>query len=173
VVTGRDRLHKFLHDGGKPPVDLRDGAVYHCGPVAVPRDGAWSIRAAGPTTSLREEPYMASILERFGVRVIMGKGGMGEATREACARCGAVYLSIVGGTACTVAAHIEAVEGVHMLKTFGSAEAMWELRVRDLEAMVTMDSAGNSLHARVRQRSRRALRKLLAGPSSGAAQKGG
>ena len=160
VFTGRDRLHKFLCEGGKCPVDLKDGAIYHCGPVVLHKEGAWVVHAAGPTTSIREEPYMAWIISKLHVRVIIGKGGMGEATRKACAQYGCVYLHAVGGAAAVLAGNVERVVNVHLLAEMGAAEALWELDVKDLDAVVTMDSRGRSLHNRIRAASRRALEGL-------------
>ena len=159
--TGRDRLHKFLYEGGVSPVDLRDGAIYHCGPVAVEEGGRWRVVAAGPTTSSREEPYMASIIERHGVRVIVGKGGMGAATRAACQRCGCVYLQAVGGAAVVLAQRIRAVRQVHFLEEFGATEAMWTLEVAGFEAVVAIDAHGRSLYDDVAAHSRRELDRLL------------
>lgn len=161
IYTGRDRFHKYLAEGGESPVVLEDGAIYHCGPVVLQRDGAWQVRAAGPTTSMREEPHMPGIMARHGVRLVIGKGGMGEGTRRACMEHGAAYLQAVGGAACVLAACIEDVLGVHFLREFGSTEAVWDLRVRGLTCAVTMDADGRSLHKRVRAASRRALKSLL------------
>ncbi|NQT91276.1 MAG: fumarate hydratase C-terminal domain-containing protein [Lentisphaerae bacterium] len=160
VYTGRDRLHRRLFDGGSSPVDLKDAAIFHSGPVAMRKEGTWVIRAAGPTTSMRLEPYMPAIIERFGVRVIVGKGGMGEGTRLACVRHGCVYVQAVGGAASVLASRISEVPNVHFLKEFGMSEALWELVVEELQGVVTIDSRGRSLHKRVRQSSRRALRDL-------------
>ena len=161
IFTGRDRLHRYLHDGGKCPVELKDGAIYHCGPVAVYDSGAWTVRAAGPTTSIRQEQYMARIIRQHRVRAVIGKGGMGEATRKACAQYGCVYLQAVGGAAALLADTIESVDGVHFVKEFGVAEALWELRVKGLKAVVTMDTRGRSLHKKIATVSKRELRSLL------------
>lgn len=160
IVTGRDRLHQYLFKGGRSPVLLRSGAIYHCGPVVVREKGGWSVRAAGPTTSIREEPYMPEIIQRHKISVIIGKGGMGERTLAACARHGCVYLHAVGGAAQVLADKVERVVGVHFLNEFGSVEAMWELVVRDFPAIVTMDAHGNSLHERVSRRAKRNLREV-------------
>ena len=162
VCTGRDRLHKYLFDGGKCPAALRDGAIYHCGPVVTRRENQWVVQAAGPTTSIREEPYTARIIADHQVRVIIGKGGMGEATRKACRQCGCIYLQAVGGAAALLAEKIERVETVHFLGEMGPAEAMWELTVKGLETVVTIDARGRSLHNRVRAASRRALQRAIA-----------
>jgi fumarate hydratase class I len=168
VFTGRDRLHKFLHEGGASPVELRDGALYHCGPVVVPAaDGTWRVVAAGPTTSVREEPYQAGIIARHGVRVVIGKGGMGAATREACQRHGCVYLQVVGGAAVSLADRIRRVRQVHFLETFGATEALWEFEVSGLPAVVAMDAHGHSLYEEVTAASRRELSRLLARQEAG------
>jgi fumarate hydratase class I len=163
VFTGRDRLHKFLHEGGVSPVVLRDGALFHCGPVVVPEaGGTWRVVAAGPTTSVREEPYQAGIIAQHGVRVVIGKGGMGAATQAACRQYGCVYLQVVGGAAVSLADRIRRVRQVYFLDQFGATEAMWELDVEGLEAVVAMDALGNSLYAEVTDRSRSELGRLLA-----------
>ena len=154
IYTGRDAVHKYLHSGGSLPhgVDLGGGIVYHCGPVVVERVengvAAYTVTAAGPTTSIREEPYQADILHRFGVRGIIGKGGMGAKTLQACQDFGAVYLHAVGGAAQVYAHCITHVDDVY-LKEFGSPEAVWVLRVVDFPCIVTMDSHGVSLHETV------------------------
>ena len=164
VHTGRDRFHKFLADGNPSPVDLHGGALFHCGPVVV-RDeaapGGWRVVAAGPTTSAREEPYMAGIVRREGLRAIVGKGGMGPATAEACRACGCVYLQAVGGAAALLARCVKRVAAVHFLDEFGATEACWSLEVEDLPALVGVDAAGRSLFDDVRASSRAALDRLL------------
>ena len=163
IFTGRDRLHKFLAEGGpahrsplgeggRAPVSLKNGAIYHCGPVVIRKKGRWRVRAAGPTTSIREEPYMAAIIKQHGLTVIIGKGGMGKATRQACRRYGCVYLHAVGGAAQVLADTVKKVCGVHFHKTFGPTEALWELEVVDFPCLVTMDARGHSLHAVIAKR---------------------
>jgi fumarate hydratase class I len=155
MYTGRDAVHHHLmeHD---PPVDLRDGVLYHCGPVVAKQGDGWTVTAAGPTTSIREEPYQADIIGRFGVRVVMGKGGMGARTLAGLKEHGAVYLNAVGGAAQFYAKTITRVDGVSLLE-FGTPEAMWHLEVEDFPAIVTMDAHGNSLHKDVEQISGQAL----------------
>jgi fumarate hydratase, class I len=151
VFTGRDAVHAYLMKH-EPPVDLRGGVLYHCGPVVVKEEDGWRVTAAGPTTSIREEPYQADILKRFGVRVVIGKGGMGPKTLAGLKESGAVYLNAVGGAAQFYARCIERVVDVSLLQ-FGTPEAMWHLDVRDFPAIVTMDSHGNSLHQEVEETS--------------------
>jgi fumarate hydratase class I len=108
----------------------------------------WTVTAAGPTTSIREEPYQAEILKRYGVRVVIGKGGMGAKTLAGLKESGAVYLNGVGGAAQFYARCITRVTGVSLLE-FGTPEAMWHLDVVDFPAIVTMDAHGNSLHREI------------------------
>jgi len=164
VRTARDAVHRHLSGGGKCPVDLKDGAIYHCGPIMQKREASWIARAAGPTTSSRQDPYTPELIRRHRVRVIMGKGGMGEETRRCCAEQGCVYLQVAGGAAAYIAHCVTEVSGVHFLREFGPSEAMWELVVKDLPAVVAIDTRGRCLHRRVRGASRRALRALLRRP---------
>lgn len=158
VFTGRDAVHAHLMKNA-PPVDLRGSVLYHCGPVVLKQDGKWVVKAAGPTTSSREEPYQADILRRYGVRAVIGKGGMGAKTLAALQECGAVYLNAIGGAAQFYARSIEEVLDVHLIE-FGIPEAMWHLRVKDFAAIVTMDAHGNSLHAGVEKETGAALAAL-------------
>ncbi len=163
VHTGRDRFHKHLHDGGTLPegIDLSTSALYHCGPVMVREGDGWKMVAGGPTTSSREEPYEADVIAKFGLRMIIGKGGMGAKTLEACKAHGCVYLQAVGGAAALIASSVEKVEGVDFLDSFGAAEAMWHLRVKDFPVVVAMDAHGRSLYDDVAAESQRRLATLL------------
>lgn len=163
IVTGRDRVHKYLASGGKPPLDLTGLVIYHCGPVVIRENDRWKIIAAGPTTSIREEPYEARIIAGLHPGAIMGKGGMGEDTSKACATYGCVYLQVTGGAAQYLAQRITRVEGV-FLAEFGQPEAMWVLTVEDLPALVTMDSKGRSLHSLIREESLKRLQAAYARP---------
>ncbi len=165
LFTGRDRLHKYISEGGRLPVSLRDGAIYHCGPVMIAQDGGWRVRAAGPTTSSREDIYMAAVIEKTGLRVIIGKGGMGPATIAACAKFGCVYLQATGGAAQVLAAKVESVKTGHFVENFGMAEAMWEMQVRDFPAVVAIDAAGHGLFPRIEAESRQ-IRDRLVGRQS-------
>jgi fumarate hydratase class I len=189
VYTARDAVHQYLHMGGELDV-FKDAVIYHCGPVvleekvpptevglpdqdakaAPPQDthpvhfnGAkerYKVVAAGPTTSIREEPYQAAVIERYGIKAVIGKGGMGDKTLHACKKFGCVYLHAIGGAAQVYAACVEAVPNVY-LKQFGSPEAVWEMHVRDFPAVVTMDAHGRSLHQEVADESRGRLRQAI------------
>ncbi len=164
LYTARDQVHRRLHASGKAPVDLKNAGIFHCGPVVAPDgNGGWRVSAAGPTTSMRAEPYMDGIIARFGIRLIVGKGGMGKRTVEACRKHGCVYLQAAGGAAAWLAQTVKAVSGVWFLEEFGTTEAMWALDVEGLEAVVTIDAGGRSLYEDVAAESRRALERVLAG----------
>ena len=162
IFTARDAAHKYM--AGNPDLsrlpDFKGGIIYHCGPVIV-RDGAgWRVTAAGPTTSTREEPYEAYVIEKYGIRAIIGKGGMGPATLEACRRLGCVYLHAIGGAAQVLANAVKQVGAVYFLEEFGAPEAIWQFEVKDFPAVVTMDAAGNSLHSHVLEHSLAQFEKL-------------
>jgi fumarate hydratase class I len=160
LFTGRDAVHKYLHEGGKLPagVNLRNGILYHCGPVVMKDEsGHWKVTAAGPTTSIREEPYQGQIIKEFGIRGVIGKGGMGDRTLAACQESGCVYLHAVGGAAQVLAECIKAVRNVYLMEQFGAPEAIWELEVEGFPCVVTMDANGNSLHKEVFEASQQAL----------------
>lgn len=176
IVTGRDTAHKYMIEnfikthGAIPAAEqavyeelqalLHDGVIYHCGPVVQQNNGIWSFVAAGPTTSIREEPYQADVIGHFGVRAVIGKGGMGSKTLQACQDHGAVYLHAIGGAAALIARSVKEVIAVHKME-FGVPEAFWVIRVEDFPAVVTMDSHGGSLHQQIKDQSAIRLAKLI------------
>ncbi len=165
MITGRDAAHKWLLEDFRADVApfLKDSVIYHCGPVVAKKgDGGWSFVAAGPTTSIREEPYQADVIGRYGLRGVIGKGGMGAKTLAGLGEHGAVYLHAVGGAAQVLARAIPRVERVFMLDEFGVPEALWVIEVQRFPVMVTMDSHGGSLHDEVEARSQAKLKELLA-----------
>lgn len=156
IYTGRDAMHHYMLDH-EAPYHLEGAVIYHCGPVINQQpDGKWKITAAGPTTSMREEPYQGTILKKTGARVVIGKGGMGPKTLEACGEHGAVYLNAIGGAAQYYAECIQEVVDGKCLE-FGTPEAMWQLRVKGFRAICTMDSHGVSLHKDVQDHSAKEL----------------
>jgi len=178
ISTGRDAAHKYMIDNfiktnGQPPQSeqalydelkdiLGDGVIYHCGPVVQQEGGVWRFVAAGPTTSIREEPYQADVIEHFKLRAVIGKGGMGPKTLAACQESGAVYLHAIGGAASLIAQSVKEVITVHKME-FGVPEAFWVIRVEDFPAVVTMDSHGNSLHKQIKAQSSAKLADLIPG----------
>jgi fumarate hydratase class I len=178
MVTGRDAVHKwlvetFVRKTRQPQGDdwevyealkplLKGSVIYHCGPVVSGLEtGHYRFVAAGPTTSIREEPYQAEVMRHFDLKGVIGKGGMGARTLAACQEVPAVYLHAVGGAASLIAQTVKRVLGVYKLE-FGVPEAMWVIEVQDFPVVVTMDAHGHSLHAEVEQRSRAVLEHLLA-----------
>jgi len=187
MTTGRDAAHKYMIEtfvqpsrekgGAAAPSSLipeserevyevlkevlHEGVIYHCGPVVRQRsDGGWAFVAAGPTTSIREEVYEPQIIEHFGLRGVIGKGGMGPDTLRACQRQGAVYFHAVGGAASLIADAVQEVVAVYKKDTFGVPEAFWVIRVVDFPVVVTMDTHGQSIHGEVEALSKAALRRL-------------
>jgi fumarate hydratase class I len=158
MYTGRDSVHGYLMKN-PPPVNLDGAIIYHCGPVMLKEGDQWFTKAAGPTTSIREEPYQAEVMRRYGLRGVIGKGGMGAKTLAGMKESGAVYLHAIGGAAQFYAHAIRKVLGVHLME-FGIPEAMWHLQVENFLTIVTMDAHGNSLHAEVEKATAEALAKL-------------
>jgi fumarate hydratase class I len=159
VFTGRDAVHKYLHDGGELDV-IRNGVIYHCGPVVLKNGSEYRVVAAGPTTSIREEPYQADIIKRFGIKAVIGKGGMGAKTQKACQEYGCVYLHGIGGAAQIYAQCVQRVLSVR-LEQFGSPEAVWELEVKNFPVVVAIDAHGNNLQQVVTDHSRDLLAAAL------------
>ena len=162
LYTGRDAVHHRLHTGTKPPVDLNGQIIYHCGPVMVKNAaGGWECRGAGPTTSSREEPYQWEVIRDYGLRGVIGKGGMGQKTLDACRQYGCVYFHAIGGAAQVCAERITRVDGVDWME-LGSPEAIWHLWVEKFPVIVTIDSHGNSLHKDVAAASAKVMESLKA-----------
>lgn len=183
MVTGRDRVHKWLMDTfikkTRQPVDddlavyaaikplLAGSVIYHCGPVVAGLETQnYRFVAAGPTTSIREEPYQGAVMQHFNIKGVIGKGGMGAKTLQACQEVPGVYLHAIGGAASFIAQTVRRVLGVHKLD-FGVPEAIWVIDVKDFPAVVTMDAHGGSLHADVEQRSKLVLDRLMASGEGG------
>ncbi len=163
IVTARDTAHKLMVEERPAFLDdlLKEGVIYHCGPVVKKEGDKWSFVAAGPTTSIREEPYQGKVIESYTVRGVIGKGGMGKATKEACRKFGAVYFHAVGGCGTTIAQSVKEVLDVHKLEEFGTPEAFWVIRVEDFPVIVTIDSHGTSIHEKVKKESKKVYEELL------------
>ena len=178
MITGRDTVHKwmietFIKETRQMEGDdlqvyqaikrlLNGGALYHCGPIVAGLEtGDYRFVAAGPTTSIREEPYQGDVMRHFNLKAVIGKGGMGPKTLAACHEVPCVYLHAIGGAASLIAQSVQRVIDVHKLD-FGVPEAMWVIEIKDLPLVVTMDAHNNSIHAEVETRSMVELEKLLA-----------
>jgi fumarate hydratase class I len=166
LITARDAAHKYLIDtDGAEVRDILNGSmVYHCGPV-VKKDasGKYSFVAAGPTTSIRTEPFEPPVIEKYHLRGVIGKGGMAGGTLAACAKFGCVYLSALGGLATTLARSVVEVPTVYKLEEFGVPEALWVIRVKGFPAIVTMDSHMKSLHDDIEAASKKSYERLMGG----------
>jgi fumarate hydratase subunit beta len=166
LITARDAAHKYLidTDGAEVRDILNGGMVYHCGPV-VKKDasGKYSFVAAGPTTSIRTEPFEPPVIEKYHLRGVIGKGGMAGGTLAACAKFGCVYLSALGGLATTLARSVVEVPTVYKLEEFGVPEALWVIRVKGFPAIVTMDSHMKSLHDDIEAASKKSYERLMGG----------
>ena len=148
IVTARDFAHKKIleHEemGKKIPVNLDGLGVFHCGPIMKKKNGAWTVVAAGPTTSIRMEMFEEEVIRNFRVRIVIGKGGMGSKTTNAMKRYGAVYGAFTGGTALLAAQAIKKVKSVEWMD-LGMPEAMWILEVEEFGPLiVTIDAHGNN-----------------------------
>ncbi len=177
MVTGRDAVHKwmidtFIRKTREPQGDdlevyeaikpiLKESLIYHCGPVVAGMEsGDYKFVAAGPTTSIREEPYQSEVMHHFELRGVIGKGGMGAKTLQACQDVPAAYFHAIGGAATLIAKSVEEVVGVYKLD-FGVPEAIWVLKVKDFPVVVTMDAHGKSIHAEVEESSQKRLKELI------------
>lgn len=166
MVTARDAAHKYIHENWPEWLNpiMENSMIYHCGPVVKKHeDGSWSFVAAGPTTSIREEPYEAAVMEHYKVRAVIGKGGMGEKTLAGLEKSGGVYLHAIGGMAASLAKAVVRVHDVYMLDELGVPEAFWHIEVKDFPAVVTMDSHGGSLHKSIKANSDEVAKKLIFG----------
>ena len=177
MVTGRDTAHKWMIETfikkTRPPQGddmlvydelkrlLNGSVIYHCGPVVAGLDTKeYKFIAAGPTTSIREEPYQADVMKHFNVKGVIGKGGMGAKTLKGCAETPGVYMHAIGGAASFLAQTVIKVHGVFKME-FGVPEAMWVIEVKEFPVVVTMDSHGGSQHAVIEESSRKVLEELL------------
>jgi fumarate hydratase subunit beta len=180
MVTGRDAAHKWMIDTfikktRAPQGDdleayealkklLNGGVIYHCGPVVSGLETKdYKFVAAGPTTSIREEPYQADVMKHFNVKGVIGKGGMGQKTLKGCQEVPGVYFHAIGGAASFIAQSVKKVLGVYKME-FGVPEAFWVIEVKDFPVVVTMDAHGQSQHAVVDDSSKKVLDELLAKP---------
>jgi fumarate hydratase class I len=167
IYTARDRAHKFLIGEAEPrdlPFSLKGAAVYHCGPILAGQGSEQHVIVAGPTTSARMNAYAPQLISRYGVCIIIGKGGMNKAVLAAMQKYGAIYASAIGGASVYLAKFIKSIKGVYKLEEFGSPEAIWALEAKDFPAVVTMDAQGGSLHTEIARLSSLSLSSLLKTP---------
>jgi len=165
LITGRDKVHKFLFNERPKteeiPFNLKGAILYHCGPIIKEIKEGYKLIAGGPTTSNRVEMYEHQIISQYGIRAVMGKGGMGKKTLNALKENGCIYLHTMSGAAVYLADRVKRVVDVWKLEDFGMAEAMWVFEVEEFPAIVTMDAHGRSLHEEIEEFSYGEMRRLL------------
>jgi len=155
IVTARDQAHRraleMAKEGKKIPIDIKGLAVFHCGPIVKKEGDKWIAVAAGPTTSTRMDIFEDEFIKTFGVRVVIGKGGMGKRTTEAMKKYGAVYGAFTGGAAVLAAKTIKNVRTVEWYD-LGVPEALWVFEVQDFGPLaISIDSHGNNLFEDVKK----------------------
>ena len=156
IFTTRDAAHsralEYCREGKKLPINMRGLALFHCGPLVKEVSGKYDVISAGPTTSTRMEMFEDAFIEKTGIRVVIGKGGMGPRTVEAMKKFGAVYCAFTGGAGVLARKTIKQVKSVEWLD-LGMAEALWILDVEDFGPLiVAIDAYGNNLYADVMKR---------------------
>lgn len=155
IITGRDEVHiralEYLDEGKEVPACIHGAALYHCGPIMKQSaDGKWAVVAAGPTTSARMNKLEPRFIKEFGIRAIIGKGGMSSEVAEAMKEVGCVYLAATGGVAVSYAEGLSRVTGSEW-NDLGMPEALWKFDAKSLGPLiVAIDAQGNSLYEKVR-----------------------
>lgn len=151
IILMRDEAHKraleYFNEGIKLPFDIENLALFHCGPIVKEENGNYQVISAGPTTSMRMEPFEADMIKNYHIRVIIGKGGMGKDTIEAMKKEKAIFTAFTGGAGVLLPANsIKKVKGAYWLD-LGTPEAFWVFKVENFGPLtVAIDSNGNSLY---------------------------
>jgi L(+)-tartrate dehydratase beta subunit len=146
LITCRDMPHRRLVDLGRQlPVDLQGLAIFHAGPIVTKDGEGWKMISIGPTTSMRMEKHEKEFIKQTGVKLIIGKGGMGPNTEEGCKTYKALHAVFPGGCAVLAASEVEEIEKVEWLE-LGMPEAMWVCRVKQFGPLIiSIDTKGNNL----------------------------
>jgi len=147
LVTCRDVAHRRLIELGRElPVDLNGGAIFHAGPIVREKDdGSYEMVSIGPTTSMRMEKFEREFIDKTGVKLVIGKGGMGEETAAACLEHKAVHAVFPGGCAVVAATKVESIEGAEW-KELGMPETLWITKVKEFGPLIiSIDTKGDNL----------------------------
>lgn len=161
VYLARDSVHlRIFESGEEPPVDLRNAVIYHAGPAAKKENDKWKILSLGPTTSKRMNNYTPAIIRKYGIRAIVGRGGMDDKSFDAMKKYGCVYLVGAGGCGAYGGETVDEVLSVHWLD-LGIPEALWVIKVKDLRLVVAMDTHGDSSYVRVNEHAKKQFKKVL------------
>ena len=163
IFTARDMAHleikKLRENAAALPVDLSGRAIFHAGPVVRKVDNGWEMIVIGPTTSIRMEPH-AKMVGELGVKLIIGKGGMGKDSKAAFKKYKQVYLQAAPGCAVQLAAGVKRVANVYWLEN-GMPEAMWELEVEKFGPLVvTMDTKENSRYDELKEKATSKIKEI-------------
>ena len=150
IFTARDKAHLYLLESRFQK--LENGIIYHCGPIV--KDN--KVVSAGPTTSERLSLYAPDIIKKYRIKAIIGKGGMDNNTLKAMKEHGCVYLAAIGGAGALIASKIKSIKNIYK-KEFGMPEAIYELEVENMPAIVAMDSKGNSIYENILKHSGKKL----------------
>ena len=153
IFTARDEAHnramQYLRENRPLPFKTQNGVLYHSGPVARQTNSSWEILSAGPTTSARLESFEAEFIKKSGIKVIIGKGGMGKQTQTALKQYKGVYCTFTGGAGVLAASFIQSVERVEWID-LGIPEAVWILNVQKFGPLfVAIDSDGNNIFTQI------------------------
>jgi tartrate/fumarate subfamily iron-sulfur-dependent hydro-lyase beta chain len=150
LFTARDEAHHMMLEKKEIPFDPSIMGLYHCGPLMKKKGKKWEVVSAGPTTSSRMEIFEDRFIERFGIKLIIGKGGMEKNTQKALQKYICVYMSYTGGAGALAADKIDEVENVYWLEELGMPEAIWIMRVKEFGPLiVAMDYNGNSIYRKM------------------------
>jgi len=151
IFTARDEAHLMMLEKDRSGLSFNPSemALYHCGPLMKKTKGVWQVVSAGPTTSSRMEIFEDKFIEKYGVNIIIGKGGMGKRTKTALEKHTGVYTAYTGGAGALAAERVEQVPGVYWLDILGMPEAVWIFKVKEFGPLVVaMDSYGKSIYDR-------------------------
>lgn len=149
IFTARDEAHYIMLEKDKDYLDFNPSemALFHCGPLMKKENGKWKVVSAGPTTSSRMEIFEDKFMEKYGINIIIGKGGMGERTEKALQKYGGVYTAYTGGAGALAADRVEDVPAVYWLDELGMPEAVWIFKVKEFGPLVVaIDSHGKSIY---------------------------
>lgn len=149
IVTCRDVAHRRLIELGRElPVDIKGGAIFHAGPIVRKVEGEddnFEMVSVGPTTSMRMEKFEKEFIEQTGVKIIVGKGGMGPNTEAGCRENKAIHCVFPAGCAVVAATCVEEIEGAYW-RDLGMPETLWVCRVKEFGPLiVSIDAEGNNI----------------------------
>lgn len=149
LATGRDDVHRrIVQEGMQSPFDFNGLAIFHAGPIIKEENNRYKVISIGPTSSIRMEAWAADFIEKTGVKIMIGKGAMGEKTAAACRKHHVIHCVYPGGCAVLGAEQVSAVKTVFW-QELGMPEAMWILQVKELGPLIiSIDTQGENIFAK-------------------------